>query len=136
MLSGEIPAELRHTQDRAVLVALYNATDGANRTNNTNWLSNKSLSFWHGVSTGSHTRIVGLRLSANELTRTIPPRIREPVPAPGVRHSQHRVMCDGGFCVAHAAGDNQFPGRRLRPPLRRHHPGEAAAKRFPPRRGT
>ena len=38
-------------RDRDALVALYNATDGANWTNNTNWLSNEALSEWFGVST-------------------------------------------------------------------------------------
>ena len=35
--------------DREVLVALYNATDGANWTDNTNWLSTAPLGEWHGV---------------------------------------------------------------------------------------
>ena len=37
------------SDDRAVLVALYEATDGDNWVNNTNWLSNKSLNEWFGV---------------------------------------------------------------------------------------
>ena len=36
--------------DRAALVALYNATGGANWTNNTNWLSTtEPVGNWHGV---------------------------------------------------------------------------------------
>ena len=34
---------------REALVALYNATDGDNWTNNTYWLSDNDISTWHGV---------------------------------------------------------------------------------------
>ena len=56
---------------REVLVALYNATGGANWTHNTNWLSNKDISTWHGVSV-SNGKVTGLNLSLNNLTGTIP----------------------------------------------------------------
>ena len=56
---------------RDVLVALYNATDGANWTNKTNWLSNNNISTWHGVSV-SDGLVTGLDLSLNNLTGTIP----------------------------------------------------------------
>ena len=36
-----IDVTINVTADRAALVALYNATDGANWTINTNWLSNE-----------------------------------------------------------------------------------------------
>ena len=36
--------------DRAALVALYEATDGENWTNNTNWLSDRPIGEWYGVS--------------------------------------------------------------------------------------
>ena len=35
--------------DRAALVALYNATDGPNWSHNTNWLSDLPISKWDGV---------------------------------------------------------------------------------------
>ena len=56
---------------RAVLVALYNATGGANWTHNTNWLSNNDISTWHGVSV-SNGQVTDLNLSLNNLTGTIP----------------------------------------------------------------
>ena len=56
---------------RAALVALYNATDGPNWRNNTNWLSTKSLSTWYGV-TVSNWEVTGLNLSGNKLSGTIP----------------------------------------------------------------
>ena len=60
------------TADRAALVALYNATGGANWTNNTNWLSNEPLSEWHRVETDEDGRVTALRLVANGLSGEIP----------------------------------------------------------------
>ena len=62
--------------DRAVLVALYNATDGDNWTNNGNWLTDALLSEWHGVTIGvtpeGYFRVTGLSLSNNGLAGEIP----------------------------------------------------------------
>ena len=59
-------------RDRAALVALYNATDGGNWTNNTNWLTDAPLSQWHGVETDSTGRVTDLHLSLNQLSGEIP----------------------------------------------------------------
>ncbi len=59
-------------QDRAALVALYNATGGANWTNNTNWRTAAQLHEWYGVQTNAAGRVVRLDLSSNELTGPIP----------------------------------------------------------------
>ena len=58
--------------DRLALVALYNATDGANWTNNTNWLTNEAISEWHGVVTDGEGRVKRLWLGHNELSGEIP----------------------------------------------------------------
>ena len=58
--------------DTEPLVALYNATDGANWTNNTNWLTNEAISEWHGVTTNSDGRVTRLELINNQLTGPIP----------------------------------------------------------------
>ncbi len=58
--------------DRDVLVALYNATAGANWRDNTNWLSDKPLGEWHGVTTDQDGRVTEIVLSFNELSGTIP----------------------------------------------------------------
>ena len=58
--------------DTEPLVALYNATDGANWTNNTNWLTNEAISEWHGVTTNSDGRVTRLQLNNNQLTGPIP----------------------------------------------------------------
>ena len=61
--------------DRAALVALYDATGGANWTHNTNWKSSEALSAWYGVDTGANGRVTGLSLNGNELTGTIPAKL-------------------------------------------------------------
>ena len=53
--------------DRDVLVALYNATDGPNWKNKTNWDTNADLSDWYGVEADDQGRVVKLSLSANKL---------------------------------------------------------------------
>ena len=58
--------------DRAALVALYNATDGDNWTNNTNWLTDEPIGEWHGVSTDAIGRVTGLSLFHNDLNGTLP----------------------------------------------------------------
>ena len=58
--------------DKAALEALYNATDGANWTTNTNWTSDASLSSWHGVTTNSDGRVTELELDGNGLSGTLP----------------------------------------------------------------
>ena len=53
--------------DRAVLVALYNATDGPNWENNSNWLSDAPIGEWHGVTTDNRGRVTSLHLIGNRL---------------------------------------------------------------------
>ena len=59
--------------DRDALVALYNATGGSNWANNTNWLSDRPLSEWYGVTTDGYGRVTKLKLGNNQLEGTIPP---------------------------------------------------------------
>ena len=58
--------------DRAVLVALYNATEGGSWTTRTNWLSGRPLDEWHGVTTDSGGRVTALNLSSNSLYGALP----------------------------------------------------------------
>ena len=60
--------------DRQALIALYNATDGANWANNQNWLSDEPLGDWYGV-TVSDGRVTELNLRGNQLTGSIPPEL-------------------------------------------------------------
>ena len=58
--------------DRAILVALYNATDGPNWGSNIHWLSDMPLGEWHGVTTDSDGRVIHLDLGFNRLSGEIP----------------------------------------------------------------
>ena len=58
--------------DRAALVALYNATDGADWTDNTNWLSDGPLDDWYGVTIDANGRVTTLALIDNRLSGSIP----------------------------------------------------------------
>ena len=62
----------RIVTDRDVLVALYEATDGPNWTNNTNWMSDEPLDQWFGVATNTVGRVEQLILENNNLTGRIP----------------------------------------------------------------
>ena len=58
--------------DRATLIALYNATAGAGWLISTNWLSDRPLDEWHGVTTNSDGRVARLELIRIQLTGPIP----------------------------------------------------------------
>ena len=58
--------------DRATLVALYDATGGDDWTNNANWLSDLPIGEWHGVTTDDEGRVTRLNLSDNLLTGELP----------------------------------------------------------------
>ena len=58
--------------DRAELVALYHATGGSNWANNSNWLSDRPLGEWYGVTTNSNRHVTGLELGVNQLSGAIP----------------------------------------------------------------
>ena len=58
--------------DKAVLTQFYNATDGTNWENKSNWLSNQPIRAWHGVTNDANGRVTGLYLGDNQLSGTIP----------------------------------------------------------------
>ncbi len=59
-------------EDREVLVKLYDALDGENWTNNTNWLTERPFREWHGVTNDASGRVTGLVLESNGLTGEMP----------------------------------------------------------------
>ena len=63
--------------DRAVLVKLYNATNGDEWGINDNWLSDKPLATWHGVVVDRRGSVAELDLFANNLSGTLIPDIGE-----------------------------------------------------------
>ena len=61
--------------DRDLLVALYEATDGANWQRNGLWLSGEPVGNWAGVNTDEYGRVVWLYLEYNDLSGPIPPEL-------------------------------------------------------------
>ena len=57
------------TSDRDILIALYNATDGPNWADNTNWLTDAPLDDWYGVTTDAAGAVTQLDLSGSDLDR-------------------------------------------------------------------
>ena len=77
------PRSVRSTADtratpaaeRAALVALYNATDGANWTRNTNWNTSDPVSTWYGVTTNDTGSVTDLYMFRNGLSGPIPTQL-------------------------------------------------------------
>ena len=63
--------------DRAVLVMLYNATDGDNCRNSDNWLSDRPIGAWKGVETDAQGKVTRLDLRLNNLNGKIPIQMAE-----------------------------------------------------------
>ena len=61
--------------DRAALAALYNATNGSSWQDDTNWLSNRPLGEWHGISTDADGRVTELSLGGNQLSGCVPAKL-------------------------------------------------------------
>ena len=61
--------------ERAALIALYEATDGPNWTDSANWLSDRHVAHWRGVSVNDVGQVVGLDLARNRLDGHIPASI-------------------------------------------------------------
>ncbi len=63
-----------NVQDSLALVDLYNSTNGAVWTHNTNWLTTSQVSTWYGVTVGGG-RVTELSLTFNQLSGSIPSSI-------------------------------------------------------------
>ena len=61
--------------DRDILEVLYDATAGADWTDDDNWLSDRPLGEWYGVETNDQGRVVALKLPENNLSGRIPPQL-------------------------------------------------------------
>ena len=59
-------------EERAALVALYEATDGANWRRQDHWLAGVSIANWYGVYTDKQGHVTGLYLENNGLSGTLP----------------------------------------------------------------
>ena len=69
------PTRAQSGSDRDALVAFYHSTGGASWDTNTNWLSDRPIGEWHGVTTNSNGRVIKLNLPENQLTGEIPPEL-------------------------------------------------------------
>ena len=82
--SGDVcssPGPVAHASDEApapsiaavaALAALYVTTDGDNWTDNNNWMSDRPLDQWYGVTTNAEGRVSEIALGDNGLTGSIP----------------------------------------------------------------
>ena len=86
--SAEVRTRVKHATDRDALVALYNATDGDNWRDNTNWLSDAPLGRWYGVTTDSDGRVTKLVLPRNDLSGEMPEELGQ------LRRLTHLVLWD------------------------------------------
>jgi len=59
-------------EERAALVALYEATDGVNWRRQDHWLSDVSIANWYGVFTDQQGQVTGLYLENNGLSGPLP----------------------------------------------------------------
>ena len=67
-----MPTPTPATTEKGALIALYQATGGANWTHNDNWLTDEPLSTWYGVTADRSGRVTTLNLESNNLTGQIP----------------------------------------------------------------
>lgn len=58
--------------ERDALIALYNALDGPNWTNSTNWCSERPIGEWYGISTDDNGIVLYITLPDNNLTGVLP----------------------------------------------------------------
>ena len=63
---------VEESNDRAALIALYQATSGPSWENNDGWLNDGPLGDWYGVTTNEEGRVTSLVLVGNSLQGNIP----------------------------------------------------------------
>ncbi len=62
-------------KERAALVAFYNSNNGADWNSNENWLSDKPVNYWYGVSTDDDGHVSSLNFTYNNVYGKIPKEI-------------------------------------------------------------
>ena len=72
LVTGSSCAPEDSLEDREVLVQLYSALDGENWNNNTNWLTERPIREWHGVTNDASGRVTRLLLDSNGLAGELP----------------------------------------------------------------
>ena len=69
------PSAQAQADDRTALAALFDSANGAGWTDADNWLSDKPISEWSGISVDANGRVTALVLFRNALSGEIPPEI-------------------------------------------------------------
>ncbi|MBR5736765.1 MAG: Ig-like domain-containing protein [Bacteroidales bacterium] len=64
-------------KERAALVAFYNSNNGANWKNDENWLSDKPVSSWYGVTVDDSGHVIELQMVYNNVYGRIPKEIAD-----------------------------------------------------------
>ena len=85
------PVSSDFATDRAALVALYNAADGANWENNYKWLSEAPIGEWKGVTADAAGRVTRLHLGGNLLSGKMPPELGDLTSLTGMWLSANRL---------------------------------------------
>ena len=99
--------------DRAVLVALYNATDGPNWADSTGWLSNTPMGQWYGVTTDANGRVTELVLDDNSLAGNIPTELGDLTELKALNLGARFGTCDGrrpSVCRSSSQTPNRLTG--------------------------
>ena len=73
--STQSPERGLSENDRAALVALYNATAGSSWNFDLHWATDASIGTWYGVTTNAENRVISLTIAHNRLTGEIPPEL-------------------------------------------------------------
>lgn len=74
-LPGRVWGQCNPVNDRANLIALYNATGGSGWTTKTNWNTGAPISTWYGVTTNASGCVTRLDLFNNNLIGSLPSAI-------------------------------------------------------------
>ena len=86
-----VPVRVIVQYGRETLTAIYDATDGPNWVNQTNWLSNRPLGEWWGLDVNTQGHVVKLGLFENGLKGGIPPEIGD------LRYVSHLYLDENGL---------------------------------------
>ena len=82
--------------EREALIAFYNATNGENWTDNTNWCSDKPVAEWFGVTVQTvagtgHEHVVRLEMPMNNLTGTLPKEMTQLAKLSSIRLENNKL---------------------------------------------
>ena len=105
------PTTIAHadSDDRAVLVALYNATAWDNWVSKDNWMGDEPLGQWYGVTADGNGRVTELRLSENRLSGELSEELGNLVNLQ-VLIFGGGFTCDSGGCRPDSPSPNRLAG--------------------------